>query len=256
MNSPKIIFEGVSFFYGNPAEPILDNISAMAMNSETTCILGNSGGGKSTFLKLASGLLQPSSGKVTFENLDIGKASKPQLISFHKRCAFIFQESGLLNNMNVYDNLALPLRYDQDIPEEDVRSIVRKVLTDVGIIKDEWHFPGEMSRSERKLASVGRALIINPEILFYDEPSEGLDYIGVGKVKNIIMKQKMDGRTILIVSQDLKFAMQVADRIIVLFDGSVIFEGSPSGLIHNDHFFIRQLLSKPQEEKPVCVEEG
>jgi branched-chain amino acid transport system ATP-binding protein len=109
-----------------------------------------------------------------------------------------------------------------------------------------------MSRSERKLASVGRALIINPQLLFYDEPLEGLDYVGEEKVKKIILKQKMETRTILIVGQNLRFAMQVADKIIVLYDGKVVFDGAPPGLFKNEHFFIKQLLSKPLEDKREC----
>ncbi len=252
MNKVKIRFENVSFFFANPAEPILDDVSVEIMEKESTYIFGNSGGGKSTFLKMAAGLLQPNSGRVTFESLDIGRASKPQLIEYHKRSAFIFQDSGLLNNMNVFDNLALPLRYDLDISEDVIKEKVRSTLTDLGIIKDEWHFPGEMSRSERKLASVGRAQIINPEIYFYDEPLDGLDYVGEAKVKKIIINQKKDLRTILLVGQNIRFAMQVAAKIIVLYDGKVIFDGTPSGLLKNDHFFIKQLLSKPADDKREC----
>jgi ABC-type transporter Mla maintaining outer membrane lipid asymmetry ATPase subunit MlaF len=256
MAKAKIIFNDVTFRFENSPDPILDHINATAMEGETTYVFGNSGGGKSTFLKLAAGLLQPASGSVLCGDLDVGRASKPQLIAYHRKTAFIFQDSGLLNNMNVYDNLALPLRYDQDVEEKDVKLKVRSVLDEMGILKDEWHFPGEMSRSERKLANVGRAIIINPEILFYDEPLEGLDYIGEEKVKKIILRQKLEGRTILMVSQDLRFAMQVADRIIVLFDGAVVFEGPPAGLFKNEHFFIKQLLTKPQEDKRSCEDEN
>ena len=242
----RIVFEGVSFGYDGQ-ETILDNVSAVIEPNSAVVILGNSGGGKSTFLKLAAGLIVPTTGSVTLEGMKTHRAAKEQLIEFHKRSAIVFQDSGLLSNLTLYDNLALPLRYHSSLGEEEIRKRVEATLAEMNLTKDSTHFPSQLSRGERKLASVCRGMIIAPEYVFYDEPLQGLDYAAADRVKKVITRQAMEKKTILIVEQSLSFAMKVADKVMVLVDGHIVHDGPVQGLYSNDNPFVKRLVASRKE---------
>jgi len=242
----RIVFEDVSFSYEGQ-ETILDCVSTVIEPNMSVVILGNSGGGKSTFLKLAAGLIVPVKGSVTLEGMKTHRASKEQLIEFHKRSAIVFQDSGLLSNLTLYDNLALPLRYHLNAGEAEIKTRVDRILEDMNLSKDKSHFPSQLSRGERKLAGICRGMIIAPEYLFYDEPLQGLDYAAADRVKKVIVRQAMEKRTLLIVEQSLSFAMKVADKVLVFVDGRKVYDGPVSGLYASEDPFIQRLVAGRKE---------
>jgi ABC-type transporter Mla maintaining outer membrane lipid asymmetry ATPase subunit MlaF len=242
----RIVFENVSFAYEGQ-ETILEAVNTVIEPNSSVVILGNSGGGKSTFLKLAAGLIVPSAGSVLLEGRRTQQASKEQLIAFHKRSAVIFQDSGLLSNMTLYDNLALPLRYHTDSSEEEIRARIDRILDEMTLAQDKAHFPSELSRGERKLAGISRGMIIAPEYLFYDEPLQGLDYTAADRVKKVIIRQSQEKRTIVIVEQSLSFAMKIADKVLVFVDGRLVFDDCPDCLNASPHPFIQRLVAGRRE---------
>jgi phospholipid/cholesterol/gamma-HCH transport system ATP-binding protein len=244
MDSCSICFQNVSFNYDGSKDYILEDVTVSIEPGQTVFIYGNSGGGKSTFLRLASGLITPVEGEVFINGTSTGKAGKPKLMELHQMSAYVFQDSGLINNMTMYDNLALPLRYHTDLSEGEIAENVTSILKDLGLSKDTFHFPNEMSRGERKLGSVGRTLVASPGIIYYDEPLEGLDYQTARKVREIIRRQKQEKKTLIIIEQDLEFALKIADKIIILYDGKLLFEGTPGDLNQSDKPFIKDLLKR------------
>lgn len=243
----SILFDNVRFRYDIRDKYILDGVSGRILPGTVTFLLGNSGGGKSTFLKLAAGLLQPESGTVLFGSLDTLKASKPQLIEFHRQSAFSFQDSGLIYNINLFENLALPLRYHTGATDRELAERIDPVLAEFGLDDDRAHFPGQMSRSERKLAGIARCVIMDPELFFFDEPLAGLDYVATDRVKKILNRLAAAQKTLVITEQSLSLGMKIADRFFVLVDGKLVCDGDIDCLKASNDPFIRRLLDGRKE---------
>jgi len=242
MNIEKIEFKEACFAYGQDSE-ILSNLSLTIFKGETIVVFGKSGGGKTTFLKLTEGLIAPIDGDVIInDKLSLKKASKAELMKYHSHSAFIFQDSGLLNNMNAYDNLALFLRYSTNKKEKEIKDIIVPVMQELSIMEHQNSLPGQLSRAEKKMISIARAMIINPEMYIYDFPFEGLDYFYINKIKNIIFEQKKKRRTLLISDNHLDFALEIADKVLVLYEGKLLFFDSPDKLLQTEHPFIKELL--------------
>jgi len=241
-----LTFKDVFFSYELNAEPILKKVNANVKENTTAFIIGNSGGGKSTFLRLAAGLIVPDSGEVIICGINTRYASKPQLMEFHKRSAFVFQDSGLVSNLVLYDNLALPLRYHTRLTETQIKNKIDPVIEELGLTEHYNRLPGQMSRSERKLAGIARSVIVDPEIFFFDEPLAGLDYVAADKVKKII--SRLAGtKTIIVTEQSLSFGMKIADLFICLVDGEIVYSGSPDGIQLSEHPFLKRLLESRKE---------
>jgi len=242
MNIEKIEFKEVGFAYGQGGE-VISNLNLTIFNGETIFVFGKSGGGKTTFLKLAEGLIAPMNGDVIInDKLSLKNASKTELMNYHSHSAFIFQDSGLLNNMNAYDNLALFLRYSTNKKEKEIKDIIVPVMQELGIMEHQNSLPGQLSRAEKKMISIARAMIISPEMYIYDFPFEGLDYFYINKIKNIIFEQKKKRLTLLISDNHLDFSFEVADKVLVLYEGKLLFFDSPDKLLQTEHPFIKELL--------------
>jgi phospholipid/cholesterol/gamma-HCH transport system ATP-binding protein len=242
MGNSCILFQNAYFNYDGSDKYLLDDITLSIGYGEMVFVTGNSGGGKSTLLRLAAGLITPLKGEVVINGVNTAKAGKPALMSLHERSAFIFQDSGLLNNMTMFDNLALPLRYHSNLKDPEINERVQAVLKEMELEEDSAHFPNEMSRGERKLGSIGRAMITCPEILYYDEPLEGLDFRTMERVKDILFKQKEERKTVIIIEQDMDFALKNADKIAILHTGKLVFFGTPAELEASGQPFVRDLM--------------
>jgi len=201
---------------------IVDNISTDFKVSKTTAIVGPSGGGKSTVLKLAAGLLVPDQGEVLYYDKNIAYMSRAENLEFRREGAFVFQDSALWANQNLNQILELPLKIHY--PEMNSRQRAQKIqsVTElVGYRKNLNIRPAALSMGEQKLIAFARAMLCNPSILFLDEWTESLDETSADRLIDIVRQKQKEGTTILFVSHDLRIIKDLADYIVVIIDGKL-----------------------------------
>ena len=247
MNKPVIQVEELVGGYGNTV--ILNNISFNVYEREIFVILGGSGSGKSTLLRHLIGLEKPMKGKIIIDDTDIASCDENQMHRIFDKIGVLFQSSALLGSMTVAENVALPLveRF-RDIPVSVVDNLVNFKLGQVGLEQYRDYLPSELSGGMKKRAGIARALIKNPKVLFFDEPSAGLDPITSAGLDQLILKlNRMLGVTVVMVTHELESIYTLAHRVIMVEKGKgIIAEGSPKFLKENStdpfvkHFFNRQ----------------
>ncbi|MBP3232065.1 MAG: ABC transporter ATP-binding protein [Anaerovibrio sp.] len=202
---------------------VLDNINLEIADGETLAIIGGSGSGKSTLLRLMIGLIKPTSGQIWLGNDDIAAMNEKELDNIRLHMGMVFQYSALFDSMSVGDNVAFGLREHTDYDEEKIMNIVREKLELVGLPGTESMMPDELSGGMKKRVSLARAIAFNPEIIFYDEPSSGLDPIMTEKIDELIIStQKKLGVTSVVVTHDMGSAVKIADRIAMIHEGELI----------------------------------
>lgn len=202
---------------------VLDNINLEIADGETLAIIGGSGSGKSTLLRLMIGLIKPTSGQIWLGNDDIAAMNEQELDNIRLHMGMVFQYSALFDSMSVGDNVAFGLREHTDYDEEKIMNIVREKLELVGLPGTEGMMPDELSGGMKKRVSLARAIAFNPEIIFYDEPSSGLDPIMTEKIDELIIStQKKLGVTSVVVTHDMGSAVKIADRIAMIHEGELI----------------------------------
>lgn len=194
---------------------------------KVTVILGGSGSGKSTLLRQLTGLERPDSGSVHFDGLDLTGASKKALYEKRKKMGMLFQGSALFNYLTIFENIAFPLREHTQIAENVIKTIVTMKLEMVGLRGTEDLMPSQLSGGMMKRVGLARAIVMDPKVIFYDEPTSGLDPISTGVIDKLIrdLNQKLN-ITSVVVSHDIESCFRIADRIIILFYGNIIAEGS------------------------------
>lgn len=209
-------FEGVGLTLGD--QQILRGISLAIRRRETVAIVGESGCGKTTLLKLLIGLLTPTQGRVVFRGKSIATMDAREQSFLRRHFGFLFQAAALFDSMSVADNIAFGLRAQGILPEKDIRPIILKMLTDVGLapgVADK--FPAELSGGMRKRVGLARALALNPEFMLFDEPTTGLDPIMTDMINDLILKVRSDlGITAILVTHEMRTVRKVADRVIML----------------------------------------
>jgi phospholipid/cholesterol/gamma-HCH transport system ATP-binding protein len=241
--SPVISVKDLRVQYGD--REILHGINFQVNARETIVILGGSGSGKSTLLRTMVGLEKPTSGCVWVGGTDLAKASAAEMDEVRKRIGLSFQGGALIGSMTVGENIALPLREHTDLEKSTIEVIVRIKLKQVGLIKFEHFMPSELSGGMRKRAAVARAMAMDPEILFFDEPSAGLDPIIAAGIDQLILDLKQAlGVTIVVVTHELASAFLIADRIIVLDAGQILAALPPDELKKSTHPRIQQFLNR------------
>ena len=202
---------------------VLDNINLEIADGETLAIIGGSGSGKSTLLRLMIGLIKPTSGQIWLGNDDIAAMNEKELDNIRLHMGMVFQYSALFDSMSVGDNVAFGLREHTDYDEEKIMNIVREKLDLVGLPGTESMMPDELSGGMKKRVSLARAIAFNPEIIFYDEPSSGLDPIMTEKIDELIIStQKKLGVTSVVVTHDMGSAVKIANRIAMIHEGELI----------------------------------
>ena len=201
----------------------LDNINMEIRDGETLAIIGGSGSGKSTLLRLLIGLIQPTLGEILMNGEDIGRMSEDELQRIRLRMGMVFQYSALFDSMTVGENVAFGLVEHTDYSKEKIEAIVREKLNLVGLENVEHLMPNELSGGMKKRVSLARAIAVNPEIIFYDEPSSGLDPIMTEKIDELITStQKAMNVTSVVVTHDMASACRIADRIAMIYEGKLI----------------------------------
>ena len=207
-------------FNGKPA---LKNINMEIKDGETLAIIGGSGSGKSTLLRLMIGLIRPTSGELWIGDQEISHLSDSELDKVRLRMGMVFQYSALFDSMTVGDNVAFGLREHTKLSEKEISKIVAEKLELVGLPGMENYMPGELSGGMKKRVSLARAIAFEPEIIFYDEPSSGLDPIMTAKIDELIVStQKQLNVTSIVVTHDMVRACHIADRIAMIYEGELI----------------------------------
>jgi phospholipid/cholesterol/gamma-HCH transport system ATP-binding protein len=241
-------------YYGE--REILKNISLSIPKGKTTVILGGSGCGKSTLLKHLIRLLKPTRGSIFIHGKDITLMEEEELNEVRKKMGVLFQSSALLNSITLADNVALPLREHTRLKESTIQIMVRMKLDLVGLSGFEHLYPSQLSGGMKKRAALARAMALDPEMLFFDEPSAGLDPITAAGLDGLILKLKnVFKMTIVVVTHELASVFTIADYVIMLDFGEVIFLGTLDELRASDHPRIRMFLERRPEKEAYSPED-
>jgi phospholipid/cholesterol/gamma-HCH transport system ATP-binding protein len=215
---------------------VLDGVSLEIRRGETTVIIGPSGCGKSVLLKHIVGLLKPDRGDVYFNDIQISSMRESQLMDARKKMGFLFQGGALFDSMTVEENILFPLRHHGLGTPSERREQCRHVLAMVGLQGLQSRYPEELSGGQRKRVALARAIVMDPELILYDEPTTGLDPIRSDLINELILKlQEAMGATSLVVTHDLASARKVGDRILMLHEGHFIADVTPEQLDHVSH---------------------
>jgi phospholipid/cholesterol/gamma-HCH transport system ATP-binding protein len=227
---------------------ILDRISFDVYEGEIFAVLGGSGSGKSTLLKHLIGLLRPYSGQVIIDGDDISNCDEKNLQQIIRKIGVLYQSAALFGSMTIAENIALPIREYTDLSEKSVNNLVTMKLTLVHLDGFENHLPSEISGGMKKRAGLARAMALNPKILFFDEPSAGLDPVTSAELDNLIINlNKSLGTTMVIVTHELESIFAVASRVILLHKSNrgIIAAGDPSYLRdHSRNPFVKQFFNR------------
>jgi phospholipid/cholesterol/gamma-HCH transport system ATP-binding protein len=227
---------------------ILHGINFDVRHGETLVILGGSGSGKSTLLRTLVGLENPSSGEIWLKGKNIASISNVEMDEIRKRIGMSFQGGALFGSMTVGENVALPLREHTKLEDSTIGIILRLKLDQVGLSGFENYMPSQLSGGMKKRAAVARALAMDPEILFFDEPSAGLDPIIAAGVDQLILElKKAFHMTIIVVTHELASAFLIADRMVLIDKGNVVAIGTVEEMRSSSHPRVRQFLDRIAE---------
>lgn len=239
--SEIIRVENVSFTYGD--EMILDNLSLNVHRGETLVILGGSGAGKSTLLRLIMGLIRPTRGKISVFGENITLLSERQLRPFRQRMGFVFQGGALFDSLTVAENVGYALRENRAVSESVFERTVREILQYVEMEHAYDTFPSELSGGQRKRVAIARAIITNPEIILYDEPTAGLDPIVSKRINQLINRLRDEQNiTSIVVTHIMQDAFAIASRLVMLKNGMLVFEGESDELLQSNDPYIQQFV--------------
>ncbi len=233
---------GISKAYGS--RQILDGIQFAAERKKITYIFGTSGGGKSTLLKILIGAVKPDAGEVFFGDTDITKLRGRDLDPIRKKMGMLFQHGALLNSLSVGENIALPIRENTDLDDNIIRIMVKMKLELVGLRDFEDLLPGQLSGGMQKRVALARAIALDPEVVFFDEPTSGLDPIVASVITKLIADlNRLLGITCIVVTHAVEEAMRIADRIIILYRGKVLAEGTPPEIRASGNPLVQQFIT-------------
>jgi len=232
----------LSFSRGN--KKIFDNISLDFERGKITAIMGPSGTGKTTLLKLIGGQLYPEQGSVTVDGQDVYQLRRSELYNLRKRMGMLFQSGALLTDMSVYDNVAFPLREHTRLAESMIRTLVLMKLQAVGLRGARHLMPNELSGGMSRRVALARAIALDPMMVLYDEPFTGQDPISMGVLAHLIKSLNTTlGLTSIIVSHDVHETSLIADYIYVISDGKVVDQGTPKEIHQSSSTWTQQFMT-------------
>jgi len=222
---------------------VLDDISLEIKEGEILVILGESGTGKSVLLKHLMGLLRPDCGSILINSVDILKLSKRELLDLRKEIGYLFQEGALYDFMNVFENIAFPLKEHTNYTKDQIRHKVGDILRIVDLEGIEEKYPSELSGGMKKRVALARAIILDSKILFCDEPTSGLDPIRSRDISDLIknVSRKINCTTI-ITSHDIHNSFRIADRVVLLSQGKIVASGTQEELEKSNNSFVKEFI--------------
>lgn len=236
-------FRDVSFGY-TPRTLVLKNLNFSIPKGKVTALMGISGGGKTTVLRLLTGQYRANSGQVLFDGEDVGGLSLKGLYAIRRRMGMLFQFGALFSDLDVFENVAFPLRRHTNLPEAMIRDLVLMKLDAVGLRGARDLLTSEISGGMARRVALARAIALDPDLVMYDEPFAGLDPISLGVSARLIRDfNRVLGVTSLLVSHDLAETFAIADHVIFLANGIVIAEGSPQALRASDDPMVKQFVN-------------
>jgi len=223
---------------------VLRGVKLEVKKAQTTVIIGASGSGKSVLMKHMIGLLRPDSGTVTVDGVDTTTLSERELSRVREKFGMVFQGAALFDSMTVGENVAFPLREHRNLREREIREIVADKLRLVDLEGVEKIFPAELSGGMRKRVGLARAVVLEPRIILYDEPTTGLDPITANSVDEMIINaQERLGVTSVVISHDIASSFRVGDHVAIIHDGVIADQGPPEKLRKSDHPHVKKFLS-------------
>ena len=227
--------------FGN--QQVLKGVNLKINAGEVTVIIGPSGCGKSVLLKHLIGLEQPDEGEIRIEGQNIVGLDRLAMKEVRMKFGMLFQDAALFDSMNVYENIAFPLREHRKLAESVIAQTVTEKLKAVGLSGIEKKNPSQLSGGMRKRVGLARAIVLNPEIILYDEPTTGLDPISSTAIDDLIVDtQQSLGGTTIIISHDIRATLRIANKVAMLHDGRIVAEGSPKEIYHSDNPIVRSFL--------------
>ena len=224
--------------FGN--QEVLSGISFSIEKGDVAVILGPSGSGKTTLLRCLEFFEQADSGEVLLDDIDVDlrKVTKEQIKAIRQKTAFVFQNYNLFNNKTALENVLEGLVIGRKIPKKEAEAIAKEALDKVGLSDKYAYYPSQLSGGQQQRVGIARAIALSPEIIFFDEPTSALDPELIGEVLATMKKIAKEGTTMLVVTHEMSFAQDVANKIIFMDGGSIVEEGTP-----------RQIFTEPKEER-------
>lgn len=237
-------------FFG---KSVLRGVDLSVEKGKTVVIIGQSGCGKSVLLKHFVGLLMPDRGYIRVDGVDITRIARKKLFGVRMRFGMVFQGAALFDSLTVGENVCLALKEHTRMTEEEIRAVAMEKLKMVGLEGIQDKLPSELSGGMKKRVGIARAIAMDPECVLYDEPTTGLDPIMADVINNLIIKLNRElNMTSVVVTHDIKSAYKVADRIAMLHDGRIIFEGTPEDVQSSENPVLRQFV-EGSSEGPISV---
>jgi len=242
-NEPVISIKGLHKSFGDLQ--VLKGVDFTLNKGENVAILGRSGMGKSVLIKIIIGLLKPDKGEVIALGKNIEDLNGSELDKLRTRIGFSFQNSALYDSMNLYQNIAFPLKMNNKrLSKKDIDLNVKRLLGAVGMMDKIDQMPAELSGGQKKRASIARTLILNPEIMLYDEPTAGLDPKTSTEINNMINKvQHQFDTSSIIITHDLTCAKNTSDRIVILHDGKIVNEGTFNDVFNSEEEYLKDFYN-------------
>src|SRR5919109_3003773 len=223
---------------------VLEDVSFTVERGTICVVMGGSGSGKSTILRLLIGAHRPDAGEIYLDGEDITRLPERDLQRVRRKFGMLFQGGALLNSLTVGENVALPIRHHTDLQEETIAIMVKLKLELVGLRDAEHLKPSQLSGGMQKRVSLARAIALDPKIVFYDEPSAGLDPIVTGVIDTLMVDlTKKMGITSLVVTHDMTSAFRIADQMIMLHRGRIVAAGTPDDIRHSDNPLVQQFIT-------------
>ncbi len=238
-----VMLRDIRLTYGSHV--VLDEIGFSVRRGETMCVLGGSGVGKSTILKLILHLEEPDSGYVEVLGHDLETSGRAEIFEARQRMGMVFQGSALFDSLSIFDNVGFPLFEHTDLPVQEIRRRVREALSfvDLDYRRVESLLPSELSGGMKKRVAIARAIVHRPEILLFDEPTSGLDPITTRTIDNLIVKLRRELHvSSIVVTHDTRSACRIANRIALLQSGRIVFIGTPAEMLESDDAYVRKYL--------------
>ena len=242
VDAPLVVLKDIHFSYGD--RPVLEGVSLQVPRGKVTALMGASGGGKTTVLRLIGGQYTAQSGQLLFDGQNVSALDRKGLYQARRRMGMLFQFGALFTDMSVFDNVAFPLREHTTLPPAMVRDIVLMKLQAVGLRGARDLFPSEISGGMARRVALARAMALDPELMMYDEPFAGLDPISLGTAARLI-RQLNDtlALTTIVVSHDLEETFRIADQVIILANGRIVAQGTPDEVRHSTDPLVHQFVS-------------
>ncbi len=236
-----IEFENVSCSYGD--KEILNKVSFQIPCNKITCIIGQSGGGKSTILKLMLGFIRPTNGQINIGGINVAELSDRQFKPIRERMGMVFQNGALFDSLTILENVEFYLEYHKNVPAKQRHELAMDLLQELGIADQLNKLPNELSGGQRKRVAIARTLIYKPDILLYDEPTTGLDPITTNMVDDLICETNHKyGITSIVVSHDIASVNNIADHILCATKGAVLTIGNPENLFDFPDPYVKSFL--------------